>query len=82
MAIGAGVPLGSFGFAWLTMISVNSPEEVWIGASMVGMTSVLCASFLASKEFARRARAEARAHAAYEKPYLDADAYDVAGSRG
>jgi hypothetical protein len=82
VAIGAGVPLGSFGLAWLTTVSTSAREEIWIGSTLVGMTSVLCGSFLAAKEFARRGRAEAQALAAFEKPYLDADAYDVAGSRG
>ena len=31
---------------------------------------------------ARRRQIEAEFHAGFEKPYLDADAYDVAGRRG
>jgi hypothetical protein len=82
VAIGAGVPIGVFGLAWLASTSSNAREEVWIGASMVGLTSVICGSILAAKEFTRRGRAEAAFQTAFAKPYFDADAYDVAGRRG
>ena len=51
-------------------------------AGMVGVTSVICGSILAAKESARRRQIEASSHTAFEKPYIDADAYDVAGRRG
>jgi hypothetical protein len=82
VAIGAGVPVGVFGCAWLASVSSQAHEEVWVMAGMVGIASVICATILATKESARRHQAEAALQAAFEKPYIDADAYDVAGRRG
>jgi hypothetical protein len=82
VAIGAGVPVGVFGCAWLASVSSRVHEEVWVMAGMVGVTSVICGTVLAAKESARRRQTEAAIQAVYEKPYLDADAYDVAGRRG
>jgi hypothetical protein len=80
LAIGAGVPVCVFGLAWLTSQAVGFRSDIWQGASMVGCTSVICGTILAAKTFSHRAREAATAM--YQKPSLDPDAYDVAGSRG
>jgi hypothetical protein len=82
VAIGAGVPVGVFGWAWLASVSSHAHEEVRVMAGMVGVASVICGSILAAKESARRHQAEAALQSAFEKSYIDADAYDVAGRRG
>jgi hypothetical protein len=58
-------------------------EEVWATSAMVGIAGVICGTILASKHFALRAETERLARTDYSsKPHVDADAYDVVGSRG
>jgi hypothetical protein len=82
VAIGAGVPVGSFLFAWLSSGSVGYHEEIWVSAGCVGAVSVISGSLLAARHFTLRARAESERAALVAKPAFDADAYDVVGSRG
>jgi hypothetical protein len=57
-------------------------ESPWMAATSVAMTGVISGSVLAGTHFARRARAEGLAQAGYAKPAVDADAFDVVGTRG
>jgi hypothetical protein len=84
VAIGVGVPIGVFLCAWLASQSGGPPELIWSMAGGVGITAVICGSLLAARHFRLRAEAETGAHSAYQdgKPPVDADAYDVVGSRG
>jgi hypothetical protein len=82
VAMGAGVPIGVFAFAWLAAVSSNAHEEVWVMAGLVGIAGVIAGTILAAKESAQRHQTEAALQSAFEKPYIDADAYDVAGRRG
>ena len=83
LAVGVGVPLGVFLCAWMASLAVGYQESIWMSSMAVGMTAVISGSVLAGKHFNQRARAETDGSAGYGKPYLaDADAFDVAGSRG
>ena len=84
VAIGAGVPVGVFGLAWLVTETAGAQEEVWVGAIMIGMTSVICGSLLAAKQFARTGHVGSGTSSPHlaDKPHFDPDAYDVAGRRG
>ena len=82
VAIGAGVPVGVFGIAWLASGAFGYQEAVWRGATMTGIAAVVSGSLLAAKHFNHRAEAERIAAGPYSKPYADADAFDVVGSRG
>jgi hypothetical protein len=77
--IGAGVPIGVFGFAWLTSMMTGFHQDIWMSAMTVGVAGVICGTILAAKHFARQAGAENLSAA---KPTYDADAFDVVSSRG
>jgi hypothetical protein len=78
--IGVGVPVGVFFCAWMATQSAGFRDGIWAGATAVGMSGVIAGSVLTARHLSHRARAEAPL---YPKPYVaDADAYDVAGSRG
>jgi hypothetical protein len=81
-AIGVGVPIGVFACAMLASQGPGRHEEYWAGATAVGMTAVISGSILAGRHYSQRARAEAFAQAGYAKPAVDADAFDVVGTRG
>ncbi len=82
LSIGAGVPIAVFGCAWLASSAVGFREEVWMSSAMVGVASVICGSMLAGKHFTQRAETERIAAGSFAKPSVDADAFDVVGSRG
>lgn len=82
LSIGAGVPVSVFGLAWLATQAVGYQERIWMGATMVGLGSVICGSMLAAKHFTLRAEAESLAANTNAKPVMDADAFDVVASRG
>ena len=80
VAIGAGVPVGALLCAVMGSQAVGYHEDIWMSAMAVAMTGVISGSILAGKHFTQRAQAEGQVSA---KPYHeDADAFDVAGSRG
>lgn len=79
VCIGAGVPIGVFGCALLASLQVGFHEEIWFGATGVGLAAVISGTILAAKHFARQSGVEDPSHA---KPTYDADAFDVVGSRG
>jgi hypothetical protein len=84
VAIGAGVPVGVFFCAWMASQAIGYHEEVWTMAGGVGITAVICGSVLAGRHFTQHARAGSGASLddMNRKEPLDADAYDVVGSRG
>ncbi len=75
VTIGAGVPIGVFLCAVMAIGLVGYREGIWVGAMAVGVTAVVCGTFLAAKSFNSRAFDPV-------KPMMDADVFDVAGSRG
>ena len=83
VAIGAGVPIGSLGIAWLASKSLGFAPigPIWNAAGMVGLAGVICGSILAANLFSARDRATV-APAQDRKPTFDPDTFDVVGSRG
>lgn len=83
LSIGAGVPIGVYFIAWLAALTIGTKDEIWMGATMIGLTGVITGSILAAKHFTLRAKAEADASALYaQKAAIDDDAFDVVSSRG
>jgi hypothetical protein len=81
--IGAGVPIGSFLFAWLASMTSHVDESVWAGASIVGIGGVIGGVLLAKQLLGTRAPATSEPTSlANGKPVVDPDAYDIAGRRG
>jgi hypothetical protein len=74
IAIGAGVPIGVFGCAWLASMTVGYQETIWIAAAMVGMSGVICGTVLA-----KQSNGSEKSSA---KPQVEEDAYDVVARRG
>jgi hypothetical protein len=82
VAIGAGVPAVVFFCAWQASESLQEPEPAWIGAGIVGVVAVVSGSVLAARYYLGR---DESAHVGYGldgKSQIDADAFDVASSRG
>jgi hypothetical protein len=83
LSIGAGVPIGVYVIAWLAALTIGTREEIWMGATSIGLTGVITGSILAGKHFAMRAKAEADSAALYaHKATIDDDAFDVVSRRG
>src|SRR5437763_194934 len=78
VAIGAGVPVGVFFFAWMASDPRAVQPTLWSSAGIVGLAGVVSGSLLANRHLAQSA--EGRRHAV--KPEVDADLYDVVGTRG
>jgi hypothetical protein len=78
--IGAGVPIGSSFCAYLATESRGYHQDVWMSSMLVGIAGVVCGTVLAAKHFNYRAEAERAASLA--KARVDADAFDVVGTRG
>ena len=79
MSIGAGVPIGIFAAASFTSLAVGYHEAIWIASAMVGTAGVICGSILAAQSHSSHARA---GRSEVDKPYTEADAYDVVAARG
>jgi hypothetical protein len=78
IAIGAGVPIGTFVSAWMASETLGFFEPIWASAGVVGLAGVISGTVLAGRYFASRDRFARVA----DKPYVDAEAYDVVSSRG
>jgi hypothetical protein len=76
--IGAGVPIGVFGCAWLASEKFGYHEEVWLAAALVGITAVICGSILVILLNAKPAAAPP----VDSKPRIEEDAFDVVSGRG
>jgi hypothetical protein len=87
IAIGAGVPISSFVFAWLARLTTGSGENVYAAAVGVGVIAVLCGTILAARAQGscghKKSRADGDAIDGLAKPaHFDPDAYDTVGRRG
>lgn len=74
--IGAGVPVIAMFLAWMASESMGGREEVWITATVIGVTSVICGTRLATKLPAPDPMILNAKHD------MDPDAYDVVSRRG
>lgn len=85
-AIGAGVPIAAFLLAWLASLTTHVNDDVWKGATFVGITGVIGGTTLGWLLLGRRDIPEpppAEYTASMNgKHAMDPDAYDVAGQRG
>jgi hypothetical protein len=87
IAIGAGVPIGSFVVAWLATMTAEVPGEIWFAPAFVSFAAIGSARKLAyriidpSKSITRKSVIK-QAPMSDGKPAFDPDAYDVVGSRG
>jgi hypothetical protein len=85
LLIGAGVPIGVFGCAWLASLAVGYHEPIWIAAAMVGLGGVICGTVLAGTMFAS-ARSDSTSQPSNSlgvaKSFVEEDAYDVVSARG
>jgi hypothetical protein len=86
IAIGAGVPIGSFVVAWLASLTADVPSEIWVAPILVsfgafGTTMILSLRIIEPKGKTRPLGREQTA-SNFEKPEFDPDAFDVVGSRG
>jgi hypothetical protein len=83
--VGAGVPIGVFGCAWLASQAVGYHEAMWLAAGMVGLGSVISGTILAGTVFQAAAAASSRQRSdslGGGKPFVGEDAYDVVSARG
>jgi hypothetical protein len=82
VAIGAGVPIGVFGLAFLASQTVVDAQPVWVAAGIVGVAGVVCGTFLAGRYLTHGCPSRLVVNLGQAKPELEADAFDVVGSRG
>jgi hypothetical protein len=82
VAIGAGVPIGVFGLAFLAGQTMHDAEPAWIAAGMVGVAGVLCGTFLAGRYITHSSPSKWVVDLGQTKPDVEADAFDVVSSRG
>jgi hypothetical protein len=82
VAISGGVPASVFFCAWQASNALEDPKVAWIAAGIVGLGAVVCGSALAGLHYLRQAPSAGRPDDPYAKAPFDADAFDVAGSRG
>lgn len=81
IAIGAIMPVGVFGIAWLTSLTTNV-DKVWVAAALVGGAGVFGGIRLAGQAIAARP-AEGRSAnsesytSVNDKPAFDPDAYEA-----
>jgi hypothetical protein len=81
-AIGAVMPVGVFGVAWLASQTSRSGEEAWVAATVVGLTGVVSGSRLARRLLDQpRVVSNGPSHLANGKPQFDPEGYDFAGRR-
>lgn len=85
IAIGAGVPVGTFLLAWLVMLTTHIDEEALAVPCVVGVVAVVSGVRLAGKILTRRQHEPELPLIEVDraKPHsYDPDAYDVVGRRG
>jgi hypothetical protein len=86
-AIGAGVPIAALFFAWLASVTTHASEDIWIGASFVGISGVVGGAtlgwlLLGKQRDVNEPTPDRYSTAMNGKQPVDPDAFDVAGQRG
>jgi hypothetical protein len=85
IAIGAGVPIGSFVVAWLATLTADAPDGIWVAPVFVSFAAIGATRKLAYRIIDPRSGSKKPAYAQSAptgKPEFDPDAFDVVGSRG
>ena len=76
LAIGAGVPIGTLGIAWLAAVSTDEATAfIWPSAGAIGVAAVICGTVLAARIPHESSRIAPDPHA---KPVVDPDAFEFA----
>jgi hypothetical protein len=79
VAIGAGVPICVFFFAWLASGHEHFQTPIWLSAGLVGVSAVVGGTTLAHRNLSRAQDGPSTANGHLAKPTFDAEALDVAG---
>jgi hypothetical protein len=85
IAIGAGVPIGSFVVAWLATLTADAPDGIWVAPVFVSFAAIGASRKLAYRIIDPRSGVKRPAQvksAPNGKPQFDPDAFDVVSSRG
>ena len=86
MAIGAGVPVGSFAICWLATLTADAPDGIWVAPVFVSFSAIGAARKLAHRVIDPRSGSKKKPTCARSapagKPEFDPDAFDVVGRRG
>ena len=85
IAIGAGVPIGSFVVAWLASLTAQVPHAIWVAPVFVSLAAIGSARKLAYRIIDPKSGPKKKACVGSTptgKPAFDPDAFDVVGSRG
>lgn len=86
IALGAGVPVGSFLVAWLAALTAGAPDGIWVAPVFVSFAAIGASRKLASRIIdprpASRRDSFARQGNPAAKPAFDPDSFDVVGARG
>ena len=84
VAFGVVLPIGVFFCAWIASIDPKgstSPVPIWISAGIVGLAGVVCGAILAYRQLDNASGRRIENEMAH-KPEIDADYFDVVGTRG
>jgi len=84
LAVGAGVPIGTFLITWLASQARNAPDHLWVAPTVVSVAAVVASAVVASISFWRADRPSSRpealaSHAGKPPVHADAEALDFAG---
>ncbi len=85
IAIGAGVPVGSFAVCWLASLTAHVPGGIWVAPVFVSLSAIQAARKIAYRSLDLKSGAKwptSIPSKSTGKPEFDPDAYDVVGSRG
>jgi hypothetical protein len=86
IAVGAGVPVGSFVVAWLAILTADAPPAIFVAPVFVSVAALNATRKLALRLIDPKAgvihRPSSANAAPVGKPEYDPDAFDVVGRRG
>ena len=85
IAMGAGVPVGSFAITWLATLTDETSGGIWVAPVFVSIPAIIAARKLAIRAFEPRPGAGKPDYVPSSpagKPAFDPEAFDVVGRRG
>jgi hypothetical protein len=85
IAVGAGVPIGSFVVAWLASLTADVPHGIWVAPVIVSFPAIGTARKLAYRLIDPRSGPKQPVYSKpmpVGKPEFDPEAFDVVGRRG
>lgn len=81
IAIGAGVPIGSFVAALVARVATDAGDNIFAAPAVVSVVAVACGTSMCKRLIGRGRVEEAEPHPA-GKPAFNPDAYDAVARRG